>query len=113
MSYTENPEKFSCWAIVELMGHQKTAGLVSEHTIAGHGLIRVDVPKANGETMCTRFYSPSALYCLTPVDKQIAIGFAAHYAEKPVTVYDLRKLVADKKVGEGEDAKDGDPEDYA
>ncbi len=112
MSYDTNPEKFSCWAIVELMGHQRTAGLVSEHTIAGAGLIRVDVPDAEGNIVSSRFYNPSALYCLTPVDKQIAVGYAAHYAERPVTVYDLRKLIADKKVGEGE-SDGGDPEDYS
>jgi hypothetical protein len=114
MSDTTKEASFQCWAIVELMGHQKTAGLVSEQNIAGHGMIRVDVPNSKGETICTRFYSPSALYCLTPVDKQIAIGYAAHYVERPVTIYDLRKLVADKKVGEGEhdSAPDTDPRDY-
>lgn len=100
--FNENPQKFQCWAVVELMGHQKTAGLVSEQTIAGHGLIRVDVPDEKGEFIATRFYSPGALYCLTPVDKQIAIGYASHHAERPVTVYDLRRLIADKKIGEGE-----------
>lgn len=33
--YEQHPETFRCWAIVELMGRSKTAGLVSEQTIAG------------------------------------------------------------------------------
>ena len=31
------------WAIVELMGHQRIAGKVSEETIGGAALLRVDV----------------------------------------------------------------------
>lgn len=110
--YREDPAKFSCWAIVELMGHQKTAGLVCEQQIAGAGMIRVDVPNADGTTQVTRFYSPSAVYCITPVDKQLAVGYAAHYASRPITAYDLRAFIADKPVGEAERDETGDPQDF-
>jgi hypothetical protein len=101
-AYEQHPERFRCWAVVELMGHSKTAGLVSEQNIAGEGMIRVDVPGKDGETRSTRFYSPDAVYCITPVDKQLAVGYALHHATQPVSVYDLRKLIDDKKVGQGE-----------
>lgn len=95
--------KFEQWALVELMGHQRIAGLVSEYSIGGKGFIRVDVPDHAGQTVCSRFYSPDAVYCISPTDKQIAIGLAIKCAVRPVTVYDLARLVADKKVGEGEE----------
>ena len=43
------------WAIVEMMGHVKLAGLISEQVIAGGKLLRVDVPavpeeRKNGES---------------------------------------------------------------
>jgi len=37
------------WAIVELMGHRQTAGWVTEVTIAGTVLLRVDTPAPEGD----------------------------------------------------------------
>lgn len=36
--------KFESWCIVELFGHQRIAGLVTEQTIGGCNFVRVDVP---------------------------------------------------------------------
>lgn len=95
--------KFEHWALVELMGHQRIAGLVSETTIAGKGMIRVDVPNEKGEILFSRFYSPDAVYCVSPTDKQIAIGLAVKCASRPVNIYDLGNLAADKRLGQGEE----------
>lgn len=98
-----NNTKFEHWALVELMGHQRIAGLVSEVNLAGKGFIRVDVPNQKGEIIFSRFYAPDAIYCVSPTDRQIAIGLAAKCASRPVNIYDLSRLVEDKKVGEGEE----------
>ena len=37
-------EKFECWAIVEVMGHSRYAGRVTEQAIGGCAFVRVDVP---------------------------------------------------------------------
>ena len=95
--------KFEHWALCELMGHQRIAGLVSEVSLAGRGFIRVDVPNELGEVIFSRFYSPDAIYCVSPTDKQIAIGLAIKCASRPVSIYDLSNLIADKKVGQGEE----------
>lgn len=99
----DNDTKFEHWALVELMGHQRIAGLVSETTLAGHAMLRVDVPGAKGDFVCTRFYNPQAVYCISPTDRQIAIGLAVKCAVRPVSIYDLAKLGADKKIGAGEE----------
>ena len=36
--------KFEEWAVLELFGHQRLAGLVSEVQIGGASFVRVDVP---------------------------------------------------------------------
>ncbi len=41
---TAEAEQFESWAIVELFGHQKIAGKLTEQTIGGCHFIRVDVP---------------------------------------------------------------------
>ena len=62
---------FEGWAFLELMGHRKLAGFVREQNFAGAGLIRIDVPGDDGN-VATQFYSPSALYCLTPTTEEMA-----------------------------------------
>lgn len=86
------------WGLLELMGHQRIAGYIAEATIAGKGMLRVDVPDAQGNTSHTRFYSPEAVYCLTPTDRQIAIGLALNIADRPVTAYTLRNLATQKQM---------------
>lgn len=46
------------WAIVELMGHRRMAGQVSEAQIAGAPMLRIDVPSS---PPATQFYSAAAL----------------------------------------------------
>ena len=107
---TPNPTLPDCegfWGQIELMGHQRIAGHISETNIAGKGMLRVDVPDEHGNTTHTRFYSPEAVYCISPTDRQIAIGLAANIKSQPVTIYDLARLASDKKVGAiEEDAND-------
>jgi hypothetical protein len=100
---------FDCWAMVELMGHQKIAGRVTEKTIAGASFLQVDVPDEQGATQYTRFYAPGAVYCLNPLSRQIAIAWAVANKPAPVAIYDLKRLAADKPVGAGdENSEDND-----
>src|ERR1700738_48765 len=45
----EQEAKFSEWVVLELMGHRKLAGLLTEQEIAGHGFLRLEVPGAPEE----------------------------------------------------------------
>lgn len=61
----QNGEKFNTWAIVELMGHRKIGGRVTEQIIAGAPLLRIDVPEVSGQPGFTQFYGPSSIYMAT------------------------------------------------
>jgi hypothetical protein len=63
--------QFSEWAIVELMGHRKLAGHVTEQEIAGSAFLRLDIHDSNSDVV-TQFYSPGAVYCITPTTEEIA-----------------------------------------
>ena len=81
---------FSEWAIVELMGHRRLAGHVSEQTIAGAGLLRLDVYIGDAkEPNATQYYAPSAVYCVTPTKEEIARAFAKDHHPAPVTRWEL------------------------
>ncbi len=57
------------YAIVELMGHQKTAGHVLATEFGGGELFRLDVPAHNGQPAFTNFYSYRAVYRMVTVDE--------------------------------------------
>ena len=81
------------WAILELMGHRRLGGRVSEATIAGGAFIRIDVPHPNeaGIFTATQLYSPAAVYAITPTTEEIACAIARG-APEPVSRWDLRAL---------------------
>lgn len=65
------------WAIVELMGHRRLGGYVSEQEIAGAAFLRIDVPgepseEPQAQPDATQFYSAGAVYCITPTTEEMA-----------------------------------------
>lgn len=94
-------DAFEGWAILELMGHRKLAGYVSEQNVAGAGFLRIDVPgPADDAYVATQFYAPGALYCLTPTTEDVARRFAAGCRPEPVTRWEL-------PAARGEEVDDG------
>ena len=86
----KDPEdRFAGWAILELLGHRRLGGYVTEQTLAGHGVLRLGVPAINGHTETTQFYAPSALYCLTPTTEELARAVAELTRPQPVHRYEL------------------------
>lgn len=84
-------EKFEHWCIVEIMGHQRYAGMVSEQTIGGASFIRVDVPEIDGQKGFTKMFGSGSIYCITPCEEYIARGAAAKFGQRPIEVFDLPK----------------------
>lgn len=88
---------FEQWAIVELFGHQRIAGKVSEQTIGGCSFVRVDVPtlperieddygtkrKRPPVAGFTKLYGQGAIYGMTFVDQAIATASAAEMRVMP------------------------------
>lgn len=81
---------FEEWAILELMGHRRLAGLVREVSIGGASFIRIDVPGVGFvEWSATQFYNPAAVYCMTPVSEELARQVAMRDQPEPVTYWEL------------------------
>lgn len=81
--------KFECWAILELFGHVRLAGKVTEATIGGCSLLRVDVPKPDGSIDFTRFYGNGAIYSMTPVTEEVARRVGNGSAQAPVKPWEM------------------------
>lgn len=85
-------DKFQAWAIVELYGHQRIAGLITEATIGGCPLIRVDVPTTKHHPGFTRFLGNGAIYAINPVSEEIAQAAAENLRAAPIQPYELPQL---------------------
>ncbi len=103
---------FSSWAIVELFGHSKIAGLATEQVIAGQGFLRVDVPASAEHPAFSRFFGPGAIYSITPTTEEIAILFARQITE-PVVPYQMPRLALQKSFRDIEEYEEDDDEDGA
>lgn len=79
-------DTFDEWAVLELMGHRRLAGRVSEQEIGGANMIRIDVP---GDPPATQFYSAAAVYCITPVSEELARQVAQSSRPQPVSRWEL------------------------
>ena len=83
---------FDEWALVELFGHQKIVGKVSEASLAGGAFLRVDVPAVGKDAPFTRFYGPGAIYSINPITEEIARGLVASYRHEPVSRFELPQI---------------------
>jgi hypothetical protein len=103
--------KFETWAMVELFGHGRIVGLVTEQAIGGASFIRVDVPKVDGTTDFTRLFGASAIYAISPITKDLAVRLAQLMSARPVEPYEIPKLA--ESTGTVNDRDDDREEDEA
>jgi hypothetical protein len=106
---------FASWAIVEVMGHTRVAGKVTEEAIAGVNMLRVDIPQVTKKSFIydyaqakqiatettipayTRYFGGTSIFSITPCSEEIAASAAAnHSSEPPIAL----ALPAAKPVGE-------------
>lgn len=108
-------QKFELWAIVELFGHAKIAGMCTEQNVAGTNMLRIDVPETESQPAFTRLLGSSAIYAINPVDEITARHFAEKLEVKPIQVWDVTeiikknqdKLLTVSTAGNYEDGPDG------
>ena len=81
------------WVILELMGHRRLAGTMTEVELAGGKFLRLDSPGPDG-VYATQFYAPAAVYCITPTTEEIARNVAASSQPAPVQRWELPALDA-------------------
>lgn len=108
---TDQPA-FECWAIVEVMGHRRFAGYVTEQVIAGQGFVRIDVPEAGGRPAFTKILGAGSIYAITPVTEDTAREAAASFREMPLQAWDLpeRPALPGPRRDEDDDEYEGQPE---
>jgi len=104
MSEPAEKSTFDEWALVELFGHSRIVGHVTEQSIAGGAFVRVDVPGKDGETKFTRFFGHSAIYSILPIARDVALQLAASQDPAPVSYYDLLALAERTAASDSDEA---------
>lgn len=87
----DNKDKFDQWCILDLFGHQRTAGHVTEATIGGCAFIRIDIPEDEGYR--TEYYGNGAIYSMRPVSEEIAREVVKSGISQPVHQYEVSSLL--------------------
>jgi hypothetical protein len=80
---------FAEWVIIELLGHRRLAGHLTEQQVAGHGFLRLDIPGDNDTTFATQLLSPSSVYAIHPTSEAIARHVAKTNRPEPVARWEL------------------------
>lgn len=97
------------YAIVELFGHAKVAGRISEQTFGGDAFVRVDVPEIevteydwSGESRGekrrtiqahTRSFGAKAIYAISWCDEATAAIAARSIKHEPLQPYSVKKAI--------------------
>lgn len=102
-------ESYHGWSVLELLGHRRVAGYVTEQTIAGAALLRVDIPLPDGATL-TQFYAPASLYAMTPVSEEAAHLVAAHSPPQVLHSWELPRREPTIRLTEHAAGEEGYPD---
>lgn len=103
MSATEHATIVEGWAILELMGHRRFAGKLTETEFAGGTFLRLDIPGPDGEPTATQLYSPASVYCITFTTEETARAVAQRSQPAPVQRWELPAAPPAPETGDDED----------
>lgn len=102
-------DMFEGWAVVELLGHRRLVGRVSQVQLAGVEMLRVDIPTTAPTFL---FVNPQSLYQLTPTIEAVVRAEVATEEENRTRAQ--RQLSAPQPIVEGDaDLEDFDLDDQA
>lgn len=86
VSSTTAEDGFAEWVILELMGHRRLAGYLTEVEIAGRGFLRLEIPSV---PPVTQLYNPTSVYAITPTTEDTARRVATLTRVAPVQPWEL------------------------
>jgi hypothetical protein len=82
----EKPDTFDAWAIIEIMGHDRYAGRVTEEAIGGCAFVRVDVPGTPEQAAFSKLFGQGAIFSITPCTEQEALRAVERFQSRPLLV---------------------------
>lgn len=66
----KDQETIETWAYIEIMGHNRIAGRVSERKVGIQVMLQVDVPNPETGFSHTELFSPSSIFSIKPTTEE-------------------------------------------
>lgn len=85
---------FSEWAIVELFGHKRMAGRISDQEIGGCSFVRIDVPETVKSPAWTKLLGQGSIYGITITDEQTARICADNFTPDPMDRWTIEGMIS-------------------
>lgn len=86
-------EVHEIWGVLELMGHVRIAGRISEEEKFGSKIGRIDIPLEGGEFV-TQYFGGGSVYRITIVSEEVARSVAKSHANPiPISAWELPKQI--------------------
>ena len=107
---------FESWCIVEIMGHARYAGFVTEQPVGGCSFVRIDVPELPEENgydrrpAFTKLFGQGSIFAITPCTEQTAREAARSFRARALSMFEMPFSAARQLPGPTDDATDSDPE---
>ena len=89
---TQAAPPLETWAVVELMGHVRNAGRLTEESHFGVALGRLDVPMSDG-SFTTIFFGGTSVYRITPCSEELARRIASQSCSEPISRWEAKHLL--------------------
>jgi hypothetical protein len=83
-------ENKEVWGILEIMGHSRFAGRISESTRFGVPLVRIEVPATKDAPAFEKHFGAASIFAVTPCTEAAARAAAEQFRERPTMLVDLR-----------------------
>jgi len=83
----KDQETIETWAYIEIMGHTKVAGRVSERKVGVNVMLQVDVPNPGEGFSHSVVYSPNSIFSIQPTTEKWCREFVKARIEYPVLPY--------------------------
>jgi hypothetical protein len=88
--------EFSEWAVIELMGHNVVAGLVTDSPIGNGNLFQVNVPETDKFPAYTQFVGKGSIFRMTITDEATARDVAQKRDARPLVIQFSQEALKEK-----------------
>lgn len=82
-------ERFDAWGLVEIMGHNRLAGRITNQAVGGCNFVRVDVPEIDGVPGYTKLLGQSSIFGITITTEDVARRLAKNMRQPAISPYEL------------------------
>lgn len=97
------------WAVVELMGHVRLAGRLTETEKFGAKMGRLDIPQGDG--FVTQLFGGNSVYRITIVTEEVARHVCKQISPAPISPWDFPKQLTANMCDDPDDDEEPDHRD--